>query len=318
MSDNLSADLDKSKHPKKGNTPIDNLLADEQQIAEKLSHDKARADARRQTALAREKKVEEEKKRTPSSIEARNRLLIPNYIRYMPQDMIIKLPLDNSRIKTVALDNYEHVGNATYALTAILPVSLSRAKINEVLKLISEKMKASVIDVVNEQQKYAQKTLKNLPFIKIDELIERSDKPITFKFRSRTPECSKFLNWCARADQVSIMLLQLAHLGEITTNDYYDRVTKMTEGLKDFCAYVYKVRKEAFNHIKSASKKSEQVKAELEAVKKDLKDVMSINLNDDGEISNVKKTKENKNTKDVATSDKVVSESKEEVKAEEN
>ena len=44
---------------------------------------------------------------------------------------------------------------------------------------------------------------------------------------------------------------------------------------------------------------------------------MSINLNDDGEISNVKKTKESKNTKE-ATSDKVISESKEEVKAEDN
>ena len=264
------------------------LLSEKQRIQQEIARDKERAEQRRSAALVREAKIAKEAESLPKDFNARNSTLVPKKIRYLPQDMIIKLPLDTPKIKLIAFDHYEHIGNATYAITAIMPISSSKKEIESLQKAIKENFKTNVKEVILSCHKFYDETRKKLPLSNIEDIIQRAEQPIKFAFRSRTPESSEFLNWCYQADMVSINLLKLAHLGMITESDYIDLVNKMADGLHRYASFVYKTRREAFTNIKKVVSKDEKAKQELQTVKEEIR-AANVDLTDNGEIKELNK-----------------------------
>lgn len=264
------------------------LLSEKQKIQNEIERDKQRAEQRRKAALEREAKISKELETLPKEYNARNSTLVPKKIRYLPQDMIIKLPIDTPKIKTVAFDHYEHIGNATYAITAIMPITSSKKEIEALQKTIKDNFKKNVKDVILSCNRFYDETKKKLPVSNIEDIIQRAESPIKFSFRSRTPESSEYLNWCYQADNVCINLLKLAHLGMITESDYMNNVSKMADGLQRYASFIYFARRSAFSNIKKLVSKDENTKQELEAVKNQVR-AANIDMNDDGEIKELSK-----------------------------
>lgn len=283
----------------------DVLLSERQKVQQQIAKDRQHAEQRREAALRREERIAKDKQKIPTEFNARNTTLIPQYIRYLVQDMIIKLPLDTPKIKTVAFDNYEHVGNATYAITAILPVTQSRAKVEELRRAIEENLRLNVKEVVVKQVQYAQKMLKQMPTTNIDDIITRSEPTIQFKFRSRTPDSSQFLNWCYQADMAALTLLKLTHLGLISETEYLERVDTMARGLRKYAAFVYESRRTAFEHLKELTKTDEQTQKEFNQVQSEVKENANIEINDEGELKEManldKEDQEGEQNEDTAT-----------------
>lgn len=275
------------------------LLSEKQKIQNEIERDKQRAEQRRKAALVREAKISKEIEALPKEYNARNSTLVPKKIRYLPQDMILKLPMDTPKIKTVAFDHYEHIGNATYAITAIMPITSSKKEIEALQKTIKDNFKKNVKDVVLGCHNFYNKAVKALPTSNIDEMIERAEAPIRFSFRSRTPESSEYLNWCYQADNVCINLLKLAHLGFITESDYMNHVSKMSDGLQRYASFIYQARRSAFSNIKKQITKDANTKQELEAIKDEVR-AANIEMNDDGDIKELSKSELNANVKDAS------------------
>ncbi len=270
-------------------------LSDAAAIAAMRSRDQKIAEKRRTYAIAREKRIESEKSRLPAEMEAREGVLMPNYIKHSHQDMIVKIPLDNSRIKIIAFDNYEHIGNAFHALSAILSVREGREKVETLLDEMDKEFTRSVVNPILKQQRYAVTQFQKLGEAVEGDLntaIKRAGKPIIFDFRSRNPRTSKWLNWCAQADSASVLLLRLTHYGIITERDYYDRVTAMVNALNQYASFVYQARQTAFRSLNRAAARNEQSRKELEQVKQDLHDNEALELSEDGELSQIKETAE--------------------------
>ena len=265
-------------------------LSDAAAVAAMRSRDQKIAEKRRTYAIAREKRIESEQSRLPAEMEAREGVLMPNYIKHSHQDMIVKIPLDNSRIKIIAFDNYEHIGNAFHALSAILSVREGREKVETLLDEMDKEFTRSVVKPILKQQQYAVAQFKKLGEAVEGDLntaIKRAGKPIIFDFRSRNPRTSKWLNWCAQADSASVLLLRLTHYGIITERDYYDRVTAMVNVLNQYASFVYQARQSAFRSLNRAAARNEQSRKELEQVKQDLHDNEALELHEDGELSQV-------------------------------
>lgn len=270
-------------------------LSDAAAIAAMRSRDQKIAEKRRTYAIAREKRIESEKSRLPAEMEAREGVLMPNYIKHSHQDMIVKIPLDNSRIKIIAFDNYEHIGNAFHALSAILSVREGREKVETLLDEMDKEFTRSVVNPILKQQRYAVTQFQKLGEAVEGDLntaIKRAGKPIIFDFRSRNPRTSKWLNWCAQADSASVLLLRLTHYGIITERDYYDRVTAMVNALNQYASFVYQARQTAFRSLNRAAARNEQSRKELEQVKQDLHDNEALELSEDGELSQIEETAE--------------------------
>ena len=179
------------------------LLSDHERVQQQLTKDQERAEQRRKVALLREERAKKSLEQIPSEFNARNSTLVPKKIRFLPQDMVLKLPLDTPRIKVVAFDNYEHIGNATFAITSILPISSTKKEIEELQKSIDMKFKEFVADPINKIKQQINELIKqNLPTVDLNSIISRTEDPIKFTFRSRTPQSSKFLNWCYQADRL--------------------------------------------------------------------------------------------------------------------
>ena len=281
------------------------LLSEKQKIQNEIERDKQRAEQRRKAALEREAKISKETSALPKDYNARNSTLIPKKIRYLPQDMIIKLPLDTPRIKLVAFDNYEHIGNATYAITAIMPISSSKKEIEALQKTIKDNFKKNVKDVILASNRFYDETKKKLPIANIEDMIQRAEPPINFSFRSRTPESSEFLNWCYQADRVCLNLLKLSHLGLLTESDYMSHVSKMYDGLHRYAAFVYQARRTAFSGVKRIVEKDQKSKQELEAVKSEVR-AANIDLNDNGEIKELSKAELKASVEKEANTENVV------------
>lgn len=268
-------------------------LSDAAAVAAMRSRDQKIAEKRRTYAIAREKRIESEQSRLPAEMEAREGVLMPNYIKHSHQDMIVKIPLDNSRIKIIAFDNYEHIGNAFHALSAILSVREGREKVETLLDEMDKEFTRSVVKPILKQQQYAVTQFKKLGEAVEGDLntaIKRAGKPIIFDFRSRNPRTSKWLNWCAQADSASVLLLRLTHYGIITERDYYDRVTAMVNALNQYASFVYQARQSAFRSLNRAAARNEQSRKELEQVKQDLHDNEALELSEDGELSQIEET----------------------------
>ncbi|MBE6423109.1 hypothetical protein [Succinivibrio dextrinosolvens] len=266
------------------------LLSEHQRVQKEIAADKQRAEQRRQAALVREKRLSKEREAIPTEVNARNSTLIAKKIRYLPQDMIIKLPLDTPKIKIMAFDHYEHIGNATYAITAILPISSSRKEIETVQAAIQENFKKNVTQVILDNTRFFDERKKNsLPTTDLDKMIQRAEKPPVFKFRTRTPESTMFLNCCYQADLVANNLLKLAHLNIISQTEYMKRVEQMAEGLHRYASFVYMSRRKAFEKMQRLADKDENTKKELNSVKQEVRDAANIELNDNGELKELSK-----------------------------
>ena len=101
-------------------------------------------------------------------------MLMPNYIKHASQDMLIKIPLDNPRIKIIAFDNYEHLGNSFHALSAILAVKRGRERVETLLNEMDEKFQREVITPILQQQRFAIRQYKKLgETINADSAIQR-------------------------------------------------------------------------------------------------------------------------------------------------
>ncbi|MBE6422897.1 hypothetical protein [Succinivibrio dextrinosolvens] len=261
------------------------LQTTHQKVQNIIEKDRERAERRKEAAIKREERISREYESIPTQVNARNSTLISKKIKFLPQDMIIKIPLDNPRIKIVAFDNCEHVGNATFAITAVLPITSKKHEIVEYQKALSLEFKKDVIDVVQKMNSYAQKILKNTPSIDLDNVIVRTSEPIKYVFRSRTPSCSQFLNWCGQADVVGIILLKLAHMGFISETEYMNRILEMANGLQRYCNFVYDARKKAFEKMAKITSANDDAKQELDQIKEDLKTSSNLELKDNGEIT---------------------------------
>lgn len=269
-------------------------LADASAAELKEARNREVAEKRRTYAIARERRLKTEQSKLPSEMAAREGVLMPNFIKHAYQDMIVKIPLDNPRIKIIAFDNYEHLGNSFYALTAILPVRKGRARVEKILKEMDDRFQRDVITPILQEQRFAARQFRKLgETMDPDSAIQRSNKPIVFDFRSRNPRTSKWLNWCAQADSVSVMLLKLAHFGMITERDYEDRVTDMVNALNQFAKFVYQARATAFRFITDLSKRNADSKEELTKVKQDLHDNESLEISESGELSVTDEEEEN-------------------------
>ena len=216
------------------------------------------AKIRRQHALEREERLKANLAKIPSVVEAKNSLLLARNIKHSSKDMIINLPFDNDIIKILALNNYEHLGNALYSLRSVVAIRTGREKINKLFTEIDKYFTDNVIDTIKSEQKYALSIVKNagMSLKDIDKFVKRSDKPIEFQFRSRDALCSKWLNWCYQADSSAMLLCKLSHLALITEIDHYNHVRNMVGALDRFARFIYSARSEALFSIRESLKKS--------------------------------------------------------------
>ncbi len=275
------------------------LLSDHQKVQQSTERDVERAEQRRKAALEREEKTAKANADVPEKYNARDTSLIPKKIRYASQDMIVTMELGTPRIKLVAFDHYQHIGNATYAITAILPISSSKKEIQDLQEQIIDNFKSNVIAVIKEEAKRANKLKKDLiPTMDLDTIIKEADKRTAFDFRTRTPTSSMFIRWCGEADKVCIELLKMAHAGLISEIDYMNRVSKMADSLHGFANYVYGIRKSAFSKLQKKAAADDTTKQEFEKVKKETLENSNIEIKDNGEIKEHKKQKEKDSNND--------------------
>lgn len=261
------------------------LLSDHERVQQQLTKDQERAEQRRKVALLREERAKKSLEQIPSEFNARNSTLVPKKIRFLPQDMMLKLPLDTPRIKVVAFDNYEHIGNATFAITSILPISSTKKEIEELQKSIDMKFKEFVADPINKIKQQINELIKqNLPTVDLNSIISRTEDPIKFTFRSRTPQSSKFLNWCYQADTIALTMLKLTHLGLITESEYLKRINKMGDGLHNYASFVYAARRSAFTNLNKLASKDTNTQNELNEIKAEVKEAAQIEISDSGDI----------------------------------
>lgn len=247
------------------------------------------AERRRQYAIAREKRRDEERRKIPEQMEARESALMPGYVKHLGRDAYLKLKIYDDRIRVLTLDNCEHMGNATYALSVILPISTAHSRVEKILEEVDKFFTDNVIVPIRAQQHYAVQAAKEAGFSLEDteDVFELAIDPPKIRYRSRTPSCSKWLNWCMQADMAARSLLKLSHFGAISEKDYYDRVSAMIDALRSHALFVYETRRTAFEYLRRATEKNEENRQELEKVRQDLRENEGLELSEEGEISEV-------------------------------
>lgn len=264
-------------------------LSDAAAVRELNRRNAETAERRRQYAIARERRRDEERRKIPEQMEARESALMPGYIKHLGRDAYLTLKIYDDRIRVLTLDNCEHMGNATYALSVILPISTAHSRVEQILEAVDRSFSEKVIAPIRAQQHYAVTAAKEAGFSLEDTegIFEFAIDPPNIRYRSRTPSCSKWLNWCMQADMAARSLLKLSHFGAISEKDYYDRVSAMIEALRSQALFVYETRRTAFEYLRRAGEKNEQNRQELEKVRQDLRENEGLELSEEGEISEV-------------------------------
>lgn len=263
----------------------DPLISDAQAVKDITKRQREIAEKRRAFALAREKRREEELAKLPKEMTAREGALMPNSIKHLPQDMLINVPLDNNRIKTVAFDNSIHLGNAFYALSVFLLVrTRERGRVLSLLEDLDKLFEKEVIKPIKKQQSYALKQFKDYAIGVNNDIIKRTSEPIKFEFISRTPRSSKWLTWCQQADVAANLLLKLTHLGLVSERDYFSRVNEMANALDNYARIVFRTRTTAFTLVQKEVKKDSQAKESYEQIQQELKSTKGESLGENGEL----------------------------------